>query len=813
MDLSTDFNVSLLKTVKVDFSGENVNTHRQTGTAGEDDGQLSSQDCYYVWEEAARTDRLSSLGDSLEKATIELLKRLRENRLTHKEKSTIVQFLCGCGVLKMHISTAVFAENGTGMGRECVHKNARRKNHNAESGACTTVTSQSTGEDGAGTGRDRVSKTVTRENCNAESGACSAVTSQSTGEDWAGTGRDSVSKTVKRENCNAESNASTTVTSQSTANTSDKTAMSAKRRRIDKSTGQGMIMTADDATKIAVKTEKQKWIVEDNICVADRERYPTCQDLQTNEPTASHQTSDNISAFTQGAVKSPVEMNTYQRQTHNESCAIQQLDAGNLQSLPEGIIGRNLHSLELQHPQTSSHRELLKMLPTANLSQVSAPNSNSSQLSYIPVGIPGFPEVDPMSQKLYRPIKWAVASWENWRNSRNDRCRESQSSDETRGPVPALSSELTASELQFWLCRFVSEVRRQDGSEYPAKTLRVLCCCVQRYLRDVCGRPDLCFMDSVYKSFKEFHRTYKRVINDVEDRAVGRQDQNIKTCCVHDERKLQDKVFFNETAKGLSFAAYFYISKSFEIQSTEDHSHLQAEQFEHGRDEHGEYLQFQPSAFHNRENASNLSRKRPLKTLRRYTDQTNERCGIKCLISYLKYVPSDGPFYRRPLSNAPDGRIRFTTHKVGINHLRLYMRKMCELAELPGWQEGRVYRVVGPDASCQQDHEDQTDEKRFCCEESRDGNKQNNGTGDCEQGVPDTVQPSTSRSAVEMDTPGNDGTGLETSGKDTSGKDVPKMGNPGIETPRIGAKGKDTLEMGETGRGTPGMDEKGIDTP
>lgn len=63
-------------------------------------------------------------------------------------------------------------------------------------------------------------------------------------------------------------------------------------------------------------------------------------------------------------------------------------------------------------------------------------------------------------------------------------------------------SELSYSELDYWLTRFVLEVRKKDGEEYPPNTVHHICCGLMRYLRWN-GQPTIDFLsDSAFTSFK-----------------------------------------------------------------------------------------------------------------------------------------------------------------------------------------------------------------------------------------------------------------------------------------------------------------------
>ena len=58
-------------------------------------------------------------------------------------------------------------------------------------------------------------------------------------------------------------------------------------------------------------------------------------------------------------------------------------------------------------------------------------------------------------------------------------------------------------ELDYWLSRFILEVRRKDGNCYPSNTLHQLCYGILRFLREV--KPSI----DIFKNpeFASFHKT------------------------------------------------------------------------------------------------------------------------------------------------------------------------------------------------------------------------------------------------------------------------------------------------------------------
>ncbi|XP_061170286.1 uncharacterized protein LOC133179581 [Saccostrea echinata] len=74
--------------------------------------------------------------------------------------------------------------------------------------------------------------------------------------------------------------------------------------------------------------------------------------------------------------------------------------------------------------------------------------------------------------------RWALGVWRKWREERN------KLSSNTGEFIPEFSA-MDATCMDYWLQRFVVEVRNQKGNEYTPKSLYYLMCGLLRHLRDI----------------------------------------------------------------------------------------------------------------------------------------------------------------------------------------------------------------------------------------------------------------------------------------------------------------------------------------
>ena len=106
-------------------------------------------------------------------------------------------------------------------------------------------------------------------------------------------------------------------------------------------------------------------------------------------------------------------------------------------------------------------------------------------------------EKGPVVPNTEKSTAWALRTFNDRRNERNK-----QSATGDICPLGLLEKP-EAEKLNFWLSRFVVEVRRKDGEPYPAHTLYLLLAGLLRYGQ---SKSKLCpnFMDKSDCGFSEF---------------------------------------------------------------------------------------------------------------------------------------------------------------------------------------------------------------------------------------------------------------------------------------------------------------------
>ncbi|XP_048750403.2 uncharacterized protein LOC125662277 [Ostrea edulis] len=264
---------------------------------------------------------------------------------------------------------------------------------------------------------------------------------------------------------------------------------------------------------------------------------------------------------------------------------------------------------------------------------------------------------------------WSYGVWTAWvryRNTRPETTLESGGSN-----IPEDICQLSNESLNFWLQRFVVEIRRQDGTNYPPNTLTQIISGLQRYLRNNCTGRIINFFKDNDLDFVELRRTLDGRMKYLTSQGIGIEKKRCDPVTVKDEIKMWDTgVFSLDTASGLSNAVFFYNGKTFGFRGMEQHKSCAAEQFEIGFDHENDrkYVKYTPRVTKNVQGGLK-HRKIEIKPIIQYDDPENPRCLVKIYEKYLSLIPRTGHLYRKPLETVSSYGPKFGANAIPINQM------------------------------------------------------------------------------------------------------------------------------------------------
>ena len=129
-------------------------------------------------------------------------------------------------------------------------------------------------------------------------------------------------------------------------------------------------------------------------------------------------------------------------------------------------------------------------------------------------------------------------------------------------------------DLAYWMAKFVLEVRKQNGSEYPPKTLYALVCCFKRYYEQngIHYINPLCPSDAIFGNFR---LTLDAEMKRLHGLGLGTSTKQAEPITPDEEALLWSSgQFGTHNAKALLNTVYYYNCKVFGLHSYDEHHNL-----------------------------------------------------------------------------------------------------------------------------------------------------------------------------------------------------------------------------------------------
>ena len=151
---------------------------------------------------------------------------------------------------------------------------------------------------------------------------------------------------------------------------------------------------------------------------------------------------------------------------------------------------------------------------------------------------------------------WAKRNFQEWSRAYNERHPESPCPDD-------LLLTDNAEDLSFWLQKYVLETRKRNGEQYPPKTIYLLLCGLNRYMREK-KSDSLNIFDYDNPSFKQLRTTCDSLFRELREEGVGNSSKSTEPITKEDEEILWSSGQLDpSTPKGLLNAVFFLNGKKF----------------------------------------------------------------------------------------------------------------------------------------------------------------------------------------------------------------------------------------------------------
>ena len=255
---------------------------------------------------------------------------------------------------------------------------------------------------------------------------------------------------------------------------------------------------------------------------------------------------------------------------------------------------------------------------------------------------------------------------DEWREERNKTACE-------KCPLTLLEKPGTCS-LNYWLSRFVVEMRKADGNPYPPTSISNILAGLYRYSKGLVPNcPN--FMDRKNNRFRDITGALQVRYRELLKEGVGTVVKHAPVVTAEEKDALwKTNVIGEGSTLSLQRAVFFYVGKCFCLCGGEEQRNLKLSQL---------VRSFEPDCFTYVENGSNP--KQVNKVVPVYAvSESQPRCLVYLLDKYLERLPSKAfeldVFYLRPNTKFEESGPWYVCAPVGKEKIRKYMENMCKEA-------------------------------------------------------------------------------------------------------------------------------------
>ena len=272
---------------------------------------------------------------------------------------------------------------------------------------------------------------------------------------------------------------------------------------------------------------------------------------------------------------------------------------------------------------------------------------------------------------------WAVHTWEVWAENRQ----------KTSAEFPPKLSVITDKQLNYWLSRFVLEVRSKKGEQYQGGTLYSLCAGLQRHIRSqrrsLAVEGQVCDVD-IYKdsAFGYFRCVLDSVMKDLHRQGVGNSTKSAEIMTPEMEEEMwKNNILGDDTPRKLIDTLVYCFGLNFAMRSGEEHRNLRPDMLQLVEPPNSAaYLVYTESGSKNRQGELKDRNKVTNKVVKYFANvEDPNRCGVRLYKKYMSLRPSDAPakvFYLKPHPSYTSG-YWYYPQPIGHNVLRETVKRLC----------------------------------------------------------------------------------------------------------------------------------------
>ena len=291
-----------------------------------------------------------------------------------------------------------------------------------------------------------------------------------------------------------------------------------------------------------------------------------------------------------------------------------------------------------------------------------------------------------------KKVHWVRRMFTDWRQYRNS----SPSLESVQSDINEFQS-LKQDQFCKDVCKFLTEVKKVDGSEFPARTMYDIVICLQFWLESN-GVIWKLISDGV---FAELKFTLDNVMKSRHEAGIGNKVRKADVVNLSDEEILWSMgLLGTHSPQVLLDTLVYLIGMHCSLRAGKEHRSLRSvpfnSQFEFLRDSCGEtYVQYTEDIGLKTNKGGLKHRKVDVKIVDMYQNSRIERCPVRILQLYLSLLPTNRvctSLYLQPRKKYTS-KCWFLDRPVGVNTLRNTVKDLCSKAGIPGFVTNHSLRA------------------------------------------------------------------------------------------------------------------------
>ena len=297
------------------------------------------------------------------------------------------------------------------------------------------------------------------------------------------------------------------------------------------------------------------------------------------------------------------------------------------------------------------------------------------------------------SEETIRKVTWVRRMYSQWRIERNERSFDEQILCDLDD-----HETITEDNLVFGMCRFVREITKVNGEQFPGKTLYEMVMCVQFHLESIGFMWRLLNQDK----FVDLKFTLDNVMKERCSMNVGGPVRKAEVLSAMNVDILWENCILGiDSPEKLLATTFFMIGMSCALRAGKEHQKLRCipfqSQFAWDVDNSGRhYLKYTEDITQKTNRGGLKHRKVVPKSVNVCPIPGSNRCPVMVIMKYMSLLPVDRKckaFYLQP-KKCFTPNCWYQDRPVGLNKLQSMVRVVCEQGGIPGFYTNHSLRAT-----------------------------------------------------------------------------------------------------------------------